>query len=60
MGINELEKVVRETAGKKDLHSIEESTLSLEFAEAARTLGQRRGKKTAAFNILNPTIAAWM
>ena len=60
MGINELEKVIIETAGEKNLHSIEESTLSPEFTEAARTLGQRSGKKAAAMNLLNPTIAAWL
>ncbi|MFC2018150.1 hypothetical protein ACFLTQ_02475 [Chloroflexota bacterium] len=60
MGINELEKVVRETADKRDLHSIEESTLSPEFADAARTLARRRGKRNAAMNLLNPTIAAWL
>lgn len=59
MGISELEKVVRETTGKKDLHSIEETALPSEFAEAARTLGQRKGKKSAVTGLLNPTIAVW-
>lgn len=59
MGINELEKVVRETTGKKDLYSIEKAALSPEFTEAVETLGQRRIKRTAAMNLLNPTIAAW-
>lgn len=59
MRTSELEKVVRETAEKKDLYSIGESTSSSEFAEAAMTLARRRGKRSAAMGILSPTIAAW-
>jgi len=60
MGINELEKVVREAAREQDLHSIGEKALSPEFAEAARTLAQRKAKKRAAFmSHLSPAIARW-
>ena len=59
MRTNELEKVVREAADKKDLNSIKRSTISPEFAEATRTLARRRGKKATAMSLLSPTIAAW-
>lgn len=61
MGINELEKVVRGAAAEKDLYSIEKSSLSPEFAEATRTLAQRRGKKRpVAMSLLNPTTSLWI
>lgn len=60
MGISELEKVVREAAGQKDLHYIEGSTLSPEFAEAARTLGQRkRQKKAVRLSLFSPATSVW-
>ncbi|MFC1925266.1 hypothetical protein ACFLW2_01045 [Chloroflexota bacterium] len=60
MGINELEKVVRGAAREKDLNTIEEKAMAPEFAEAARTLTQKRGKKkAAAMSLLNPTLGVW-
>lgn len=60
MEINELEKVVRGAAREKDLNFIEEKTLPSEFAQAARTLALRRGKKATAMSLLSPSVAAWI
>jgi len=61
MAINELEKVIREAAGKKDLHSIGEKALSPEFTEAARTLARRKGTRRAAtLSLLSPAIGVWL
>lgn len=62
MGVNELERVVRGAAREKDLNSIEGKVVSPEFAEATRTLTQRRGKKKAASMIspLSPLVGRWL
>lgn len=61
MGINELERVVRGATQEKDLNSIKERVASPEFAEATRTLAQRRGKKRAVSMIspLSPIVGKW-